>query len=254
MKRTLLFALLLVVSIPGLAVATTSGDHELGNSGWILGPGRADVLVIETTDTRIPEALNSLGVAYDLFSGSDFSNLNLCDYADVFLCMDGGLVEDPSVANLESYLTAGGGHGHVFGGTCWQGWAIAMDSRIIGNNVNDYCWVVSSTTHSTVTDAGHYLATGLPGAYNFSNSSAAYYAMRVTDGAASTAAVNGDGYSHLLSKAMGSGNFDMCINSSYDGYWAGADFDWMVQVVFNMLNLSPTATGDSNWSLVKTLY
>ncbi len=55
MKRTLLFTLILIVSIPSLALATSSGEQELGNSGWIVGPGRADVLVIETPAPPSPQ-------------------------------------------------------------------------------------------------------------------------------------------------------------------------------------------------------
>ena len=57
-----------------------------------------------------------------------------------------------------------------------------------------------------------------------------------------------------LSKAIGAGNFDWCINSCFEGYWFGADYDWGTQVVANMLNFGPTATEDGSWSALKSLY
>ena len=53
---------------------------------------------------------------------------------------------------------------------------------------------------------------------------------------------------------LGCGNFDNCTNTS-NGlcYSQLADFDRLTQGVNCMLNLPPTATEESDWSVFKTL-
>jgi hypothetical protein len=152
--------------------------------------------------------------------------------------MDGGTAEDGSVSNIASFANSGGAL-HILGGTCYQPYAIAMNTHLLQNNTADYCWeTVAGSPHSTVTNAGHYLAGGLPPTYNFDNINAMYYQLRPTDGAADVAAVNGDGFQHLLSKAIGAGSFDILTNSPESAYWGSADdFDWGCQVVQNMLGV-----------------
>jgi hypothetical protein len=260
MKKWLPLVALLAVGLSGIAAAhETSTDIYIGleEGGWIIhdGQGGNDILLIETTTTALGAALTALGHTYDYFSGSDFSGLDLSPYDHVFLGMDGGLVEGPSIQNLANFINAGG-CGHIFGGTCWQPYAIAMNTYILENDINNYCWVQNAIPpDSRVVDAAHYLASGLPANYNYLNNAASYYQLRNTDVLAWVAAENGDGYDHLLSKDLGSGNFDICINSSYSGYWAGADFDWMTQVVANMLNgCGVTPTTESSWGAIKSLY
>jgi hypothetical protein len=255
MKRIFAMALIMVFASSFAFASSSSNDIANENLGWIYQNGdREDVLLIETTDTFLGACLADLGVAYDYFFGGDFSALDLSGYQHVILGMDGGLVEEPSIVNAANFANAGGAF-HIFGGTCWQPFAIAVNAHLLENNTNDYCWsTVGGVPHTVVTDAGHYLANGLPADYTFNNLSASYYSLRPTDGAAAVAAVNGDGFDHLLSKAIGAGTFDICTNSSYGSYWAGADYDWGCQVVENMLNLGPTANEESSWSQVKSLY
>jgi len=256
MIRKLLLVALLVT---GMCVAAYA-DETVSRPGIEPGDGAffgrdGEILVIETTDTFVPAALDMLGEVYDTFSGADFSAVDLSGYDHVFVCMDGGLIEEASIANVAAFANDGGCL-HFFGGTCWQPYAQAMDEYLLANNSDDYCWTVSGAPHSTVTDAGHYLAVGLPASYDFLNTSAAYYSLRSTDGAALVAAVNGDGYDHLLSKDIGEGNFDICINSAYFAYWTEpSDWDWGMQVVANMLTCDgPVATENSSWSSIKAQY
>jgi hypothetical protein len=194
------------------------------------------VLLIETTTTFLPQCLDDLGVTYDSFSGSDFSAVDLSGYGHVIVGMDGGLVNDPSIANVEAFATAGGAL-HFVGGTCWEPYALAVDNRLLEHDTADYCWTtVSGSPDSTVVDPGNPLAAGLPATYDFDNNSATYYSLRPMDAAAAIAAVNGDGYDHLLSKPIGAGTFDILTNSPSDDYWESADdYNWGCQVVQNML-------------------
>ena len=70
------------------------------------------------------------------------------------------------------------------------------------------------------------------------------------------AAVNGDGYAHLLSKDIGEGTFDICIYEAHEYAWGlPSDSDWGEQVVANMLTCAgPVATENTSWSSIKSLY
>lgn len=254
MKKVLVGMVALLLSTVAFAHETSTNiDIELTEFGWDAQGGNA-VLLIETTDTALDQALSDLGVGYDMFSGSDFSGLDLSGYTQVFLAMDGGLVEAPSIANIADFVN-GGGCLHIYGGTCYQPYAIALNTYLLQNNTGDYCWTtVGGFPHSQVTDAGHYLAQSLPGEYNFVDIAATYYQTRSTDAATDVAAVNGDGYDHLMSKTIGSGNFDICINSPFYAYYFNqSDYDWLKQVVDNMLKCGsgPIATESTTWGQIK---
>jgi len=256
MKRIIAMASLLVMASFAMALAGTASSVEPSGVSFDQIVGDRDVvLLIETTTTAIDQALNDLGVVYDYFNGGDFSGLDLTPYDHVFLGMDGGLVEEPSIANAANYVN-GGGHFHLYGGTCYQPFAIAINTHLVQNDINNYCWTtVGGTPHSTIVDAGHYLATSLPANYNFNDIAATYYQTRTTDAGLAVAAVNGDGYNHLFSKPIGSGNFDWCINSAYESYYLNPnDYNWFKQVISNMLFLGPTATQEGSWSTLKSLY
>jgi len=256
-KLTLIALLLVAFSLNAVADTTTSRDGIILHDANSLSGDRVPqaILLIETTDSFIGQALTDLGHGYDLFSGADFSGVDLTAYTHVFVGMDGGLVEAPSIMNAAGWAMNGGCL-HFFGGSCWQPFAQAMNDYLLENNVNDYCWSISAMPHSTVVDPGHYLANGLPVNHDFADPSASYYSLRSTDAGAAVAAVNGDDYDHLLSKSIGDGVFDICINSAYAPYWVDAnDYDWGKQVVANMLECSGgIATDDQSWSNIKALY
>jgi hypothetical protein len=257
MRKKLIFAVaFMAMAACALAAHTTSSPQvTLSNDGFHASADRNLVLLIETTDTFLDRALTDLGVAYDLFSGEDFSGVDLSGYTQVFLGMDGGGVEAPSVANLADFVN-GGGCLHIYGGTCWQSYAMALNDYLLNNDVNNYCWSISNTPHVTIVDSGNYLATGLPASYNFVDSSAAYYATRSTDGAAMVAAMNGDQVPMLLWKVVGNGILDICINSAYDFYYSDpSDYGWAMQVVANMLTCDGSvAVQNSTWGNVKSLF
>lgn len=254
--RKLTMLLLLLVGLAAFAQAAETSSRDdivLQREGWVVGPNRATVLLIETTSTFVDEALNELGVAFDLYSGDDFSALDLGGYEHVFVAMDGGAVELPSVANVAGWA-ANGGCLHFLGGTAYEPYAIAVNDQLLQNATGDYFWSVSTTPHSTVTDAGHYLAANLPATYDFVETDCAYYQTRSTDGGATVAAVNGDGHDQLLAKPIGDGHFDLCINSPY--YFSVAvDYEWGKQVVANMLECDgPVASESSTWGELKSLF
>jgi hypothetical protein len=258
MMKRLLMAALLLMGVAGYAYASdTATQPQVSNPdyGWASRDLRNTVLLIETTSVALEQALTDLAVGFDVYVGDYFDTVDLSPYTDVFVAMDGGLVEDASIVNVKNWCAAGGNL-HFYGGTCWQNYAIAMNTHLVQNDTNNYCWqTVYGAPHSQVTDAGHYLAYNLPTTYNFVDISATYYQMRATDPLISVAAVNGDGYSHLFSKAIGAGNFDICINSSYGGYYTNpTDYDWLKQVVFNMLNQVPSPVENATWGAIKALY
>jgi len=256
MVRKLVLAGLLVVGVAGLSFAgNTTTAPSISNFTHQSGaPTNNTVALLETTTTALGGVLTSLGVTFDDYQGPPFPTA-LSQYTDVFLGMDGGLMEPSDVQNLANYANAGG-HLHFFGGTCWQDYVNGMNTYICQNNVNNYCWTtVGSTPDVRVTDPNNCLAHGLAATYNFTNIDASYYQFRATDPAIAVAADNGDGYHMLFSKVLGSGTFDICINSSFVSYWAGNDLAWMTQVVTNMLHCgAPVPTKTTSWGSIKNNY
>lgn len=258
MKRVIGLLLALALSTASIsAQAGTASKKNLpavNDHGWVTRGG-ASVLLIETISTvsgSIGEALTQLGVPYDFFVGEDFSALNLAAYQHVIVGMDGGLIEDPSILNARNYVAAGG-FLHFYGGTCYDPYALALNTHLLQNNIFDFCWTtVLGAPDITITDASNYLAAGLPATYDFLDESASFYQTRSTDGATNVAAANGDGYDALMWKSIGSGRFDICINSPYDGYYSNqTDFNWLKQVILNMLQLNTTAVEPATWGAVK---
>ncbi|MFO0984767.1 MAG: hypothetical protein U1E76_24085 [Planctomycetota bacterium] len=224
--------------LAGVSVAAsgTSSSPQALKSGH--APIAATVALLETTSVglSVARALTELGISYDEYSGSDFSAVNLAPYQAVILAMDGGAIEDPTIANIQGYVS-GGGKVLFVGGTCYQPFALAVEARLLDIDSVNYCWTtVAGSPDLTVVNAGHVLAKGLPATYDFIDTSATYYMARNQDGAASVAAVNGDGFAALLSKTIGSGTFDWFINSPYDFYWSNdPDYQILKQIVKNAL-------------------
>ncbi len=218
------------------ASTTSSGDGS-PPAQCELPQGINEVLLIETANSFVGQCLTDLAVGFDTFVDDDFSAVDLSGYTHVFVAMDGGAVEDASVANVADFANAGGAL-HFLGGSNSTPYATALDTHLLGNDTSNHSWAtVAGSPDVTVTDSGHYLATGLPLTYDFVNNNATFYQTRVTDGAVFVAALNGDGFLSLLSKNIGSGIFDILINSPRSDYWTnGADYDWGCQVVDNMLS------------------
>jgi len=256
MKTTALFICAVLIGSSAAVANELASDSAAPayDENWITEPGRTDVLLIETTETAIGSILGDLGVAHDLYTGDDFSTIDLSPYVHVIVAMDGGAIEEGSIANVAAFAS-GGGLLHFIGGTAWQPFAVAVNSHLVANEIDDYYWMISTIPHVTLTDPDHCLSVGLPGSYNFTDPSAAYYMIRVTDGAIDQAAENGDGYPLLFSKSVGSGWFDWCINSPYSLYWVDAgDYGWLLQVVTNMLQEMPSPVGETTWGRIKGLY
>ncbi len=238
--------------------SSSLGDVIPQQEGWVSQRG-ASVLVVETgvpVQNSIGRALNELGVPFDLFQGGDFSGVDLSPYDHVILGMDGGLVNNASLQRLADWARSGG-CAHIYGGTCIFEYAQALNQHLVMNDQNNWCWaIVGGVPDVTITNAGHYMANGLPATYNFVDVSASYYQTRITDPAFQAAARNGDGYNMLGSKPIGAGNFDTCINSAFEGYYTNpTDYNWLKQVVANMLTCgAATAVEPTTWGQIKSIY
>lgn len=252
-----------VAALGGLASAdqtATSPTVHGGPPGWQRGPGRNTVLVLESTETALPAALTALGVGFDEYWGLPW-NVDLVAYRDVFVGMDGGLLEASDIQPLADYATAGG-FLHFYGGTCWQDFAVAMNTYLVPNDTNNYCWTwVYGQPNMIVINPDHILASALPPTYNWENPSASFYQFRATAWDLEEVARNGDGYSMLFAKTIGTGRFDYCIDSPYALYYGGQDLSILTQIVSNMLldtggigPLPPDPTQESSWGMVKEAF
>jgi len=245
----------LVLSIAGVSFAGQgSSSPTIINGGHGGQNNRATIAVLETTSTALPAALQSLGQAYDDFQGPPW-NINYSQYTDIFVGMDGGLVEPTDIQPLADWATAGG-HLHFYGGTCWQDYAIGMNTYLCLNDTNNYCWTeVFGSPNMSVVDPNHCLANLLPGTYNWNDLAASFYQFRTTDPAIAVAADNGDGYHMLFNKPIGSGRFDYCIDSAFASYYAGQDMTIFTQIVSNMLSdCGPVPVQTTSWGSIKATY
>ncbi|MCH7496375.1 MAG: M6 family metalloprotease domain-containing protein [Candidatus Marinimicrobia bacterium] len=200
------------------------------------------VLVLSTVSisASVLLALTNLGVTYDHIATTVFTGIDFSPYQTVIVALDGGLVETASVQALAD--AAGAGRKLIIvGGTNYGPYYIGMESYLL-SHTNQQGWVISAPPHLTVTDTGHPLVAGVPASYNFVNSSAANYMLRVSDPVAAVAAVNGDGHPILLDKPIGTGHLVAFLNSALDSYWLNAaDFAVLETVLDNAL------TGGVSW-------
>lgn len=244
----------LVLSVAGTAFAGTGSSPSINNNMHGGQNNRATIAVLETTTTALPTALQSLGKAYDEFFGPPW-NITYSNYTDIFVGMDGGLVEPTDLQPLAAWV-ATGGFLHFYGGTCWQDYAIGMNTYLDLNDVNNYCWTeVFGTPNMTVVDPAHCLAAGLPVTYNWGDLAASFYQFRTTDPDNLIAADNGDGYHMLFDKFIGTGRFDYCIDSAYASYYAGQYMTIFTQIVANMLGCDqPVPVQETSWGSIKATY
>jgi len=207
------------------------------------------ILHITTTDTSqsVERALNELGYAYDLYydGSGDWTGIDFGPYDTVIVGMDGGTISQASIQKVRTDVIDQGKKLIFLGGTCWQDFAMGVNSYLVLNDTGNYCWQISNTPHWTLVDPGHPLADGLPDSYNWTNSSAAYYQIRVNDPDIEPVAANGDGYTSFFRKST-DGNFIWFIDSVYSSYWSNqADFDVLKQLISNSIEV--TGGGDALW-------
>ena len=211
-----------------------------------------DILLITTTDvtSSVLQALDELGYAYDYYydGSGDWTGLDLSPYQVVIAAMDGGGVTAASIQKVRTDVIDAGKRLVFLGGTCWSEFAVAVNDYLVGNDINNYCWQVTNPTQWTVVDPGHPLAAGLPGSYDYFNTSAGYYATRATDPALETVAINGEAWPTLFHKASfteTAGDLIWYIDSVYTSYWtAPSDFALLKQVIANSLG---SAAPDIPW-------
>jgi hypothetical protein len=241
MKPIVIASLLLYAALPA-AAGTGTTDDNAGPEGWLAGPSRASVLLIETIDTAIGEALSRLDIAYDSYLGGDFSALDLGGYRHVFMGFDGGIIEEASIVHVAAFAE-GGGYLHLYGGSCDYDYAVAVNDHLVQNNTAQYCWAQPAVSpDATIANAGHYLTAGLPTTFDFVNAGASYYQMRILGTDVAVAARNGDGVPLLAARPLGAGRFDVCINSPAEAWYADyTDLARLTLIVANMLSVETAA-------------
>ncbi len=207
----------------------------------------AEMLLITTTDTSqsVERALNELGYVYDYYYGSPWTGIDFSPYSVVFVAMDGGLAEIADIQKLRTDVIDEGKTLIFLGGTCYQPFAQGMNDYLVQNDVNNYCWQVTGQPNWTLTDPTHPLAAGLPDSYNYANTSAGYYQIRVTDPDAEVVGVNGESWPAFFRKTT-DGNFIWYVDSVYSSYWMDAnDYAFLKQVIQN--SVEATGGGDALW-------
>jgi hypothetical protein len=205
------------------------------------------ILLLTTTDVSqsVGRALTELGFGYDSIYVPPITGIDFAPYDIVMLAMDGGLPSYADVQALRTGVIDAGKKLVFFGGTCVQDFAIAVNDLIIQNDINNYCWQITSPPQWTITDPTHPLADGLPLNYNYAGYGAGYYSQRVTDPDTEQVAVNGENWPAFLRKST-DGDFIWYVDSPYSYYWSDAnDFAFLKQLVNNVVTV--TGGGDALW-------
>ncbi len=235
----LCFALLALFGLQAAAAQTTS-SAEVGPSSQNIIRG-ANVLLLETTDTALDTILAGLGQPFDQIGSEVWTGIDFSPYDIVFVGMDGGLVDPPSLAALRAHVIDAGNRVCFFGGSCYDGFVNGVDASLLDVDTVDFCWTISSAPHFTLVDAGHPMAVGLPGSMTFATAEAACYQLRPTDANLDVVGVNGDGFDGLFFKGTdfpggGNGQLVWLTNSPFASYWLNpGDSGFLTQVVSNCL-------------------
>jgi hypothetical protein len=234
---------------------TSTAGNQVQPMASVLGQG--SILHLYTADTTesIQRALNELGYAYDSMFAEDWTGIDFSPYDVVIIGMDGGFVTGPSLQKVRTDVIDQGKRLILMGGTCVQEFATGVNTYLVLNDTNNFCWSISNTPHWTLVDSGHPLAEDLPDSYNFIEIAAAFYQIRVNDPDIEPVAVNGDGFYNFFlknsdfpsfaGKAAATGDFIWFTNSPFSSYWLNqADFDLFKQALANSVTLSG---GDVPW-------
>jgi len=194
----------------------------------------ASIAVIETgldIEDSVGKALTELGYAYDFYDHTFPPNYNVYDV--IIQGMDGGTVTQ--IPQLAAFINAGG-HAIILGGSRYEPFVLDVDAHLLDVDETNYEWTqVAGTPDITIVNKMHPLSCGLPLTYDFVDSRATYYMLRIVESVV-LVATNGDGYKAIISKALGSGKFTWFINSPYEYYWLNAgDYSYLKTYLSNAL-------------------
>ena len=212
------------INLPSDWAWTDLGDYDYLKTFMRNALKPADIAVV--TSTRIDEsvlmALDELGYTYDYYyvgsyaEGTDFPS-DYRPYRVIVQTMDGGTVLE--IPRLADYIRKGG-QAILLGGSRWSPFVNDVDTYLMSVNTTYYGWtIVSGTPDITIIDSAHWLARNLPTTYDFNNSYATFYMLRITETRPHVVAINGDGYKTIVTKRLGYGRFSWFINSPYNSYW-----------------------------------
>jgi hypothetical protein len=235
----LCFAALALAGLSAARAQTASSSEVGPGNQYIIRGG--NILLIETTSTILDSILSGLGQNFDVIGSEVWTGIDFGPYDIVFIGMDGGAVDPPSVAAVRQNAIDAGKRVCWFGGTCYQPFVDGVDASLLDVDTVDICWEISSAPHFTLVDAGHPMGAGLPGSMTFATAEAAFYQLRPTDANLQVVGVNGDGFDSLFFKGSdfpggGTGQLVWLTNSPFESYWTdGGDLGFLTQVVDNCL-------------------
>jgi hypothetical protein len=237
-----------------------AGSHTLGYAGahagtvQLSGPGAgATTAVVETyadIEDSVCDILDGIPHAYDFYDTHDLSTIDFSPYDIIILGMDGGQTDQADMAHVATYVNAGAKL-IIVGGSSLAPFAQGLNDNFIQIDMGNHSWSqVAGAPDLTVVDAGHPLASGLPGTYNFVDSRATYYMARITDVGVRVLAENGDGHPCYVCKPIGAGEVIYFINSAYDNYWADAgDYAILDTILQNAIEHSCGPPCETTWDV-----
>jgi hypothetical protein len=209
--------------------------------------------VVETyadIEDSVCDILDGIPHAYDFYDTADLSSIDFSPYDIIILGMDGGQTDQADMAHLATYINAGAKL-IIVGGSSLAAFAQGLNDNFIQIDTANYGWTqVSGTPDMTVVDAGHPLASGLPGTYNFVDNRASYYMARITDVGVRVLAENGDGHPCYVCKPIGQGEVIYFTNSAYQSYWADAgDYAILDTILRNAIEHSCGPVCETTWDV-----
>jgi hypothetical protein len=128
---------------------------------WLTTPPILHIATINTTDSVLL-ALQQLGASYDLYQDTtgDWTGLDLDVYDTVIVGMEGGYITAASIQKVRTDVIDAGKRLIFLGGTCWEEFADAVNTYLVGNDTANYCWAISGPPQWTVTNKDNLLAYG----------------------------------------------------------------------------------------------
>ena len=209
------------------------------------GGGRdpGDILVLDTTfdglEDSVAKALTELGYTFTELNDEDWTDNDFSSYETVIAAQDGDTQDADDVAAVRAGVIDAGQRLIFLGGTSNGGFQDGVDANLVSIQEDDSWDQGTGPPDMVISNAGHGLAAGLPGGYNFVDANAAYYMAR-PDGADHTkVAENGHGFTNLLHRDFGAGSFVYFTNSPNDSYWLNAaDYAILKTIVGNSLTLA----------------
>ncbi len=209
---------------------------------------QAPLLLLTTTslEESVEDGLQNLGFVYTKVFAEDWTLTDFEEYEVVIAAMDGGEISEASVQAVREDVIEQGKRLIFIGGTSVESFVLGVNEYLTLVDTQNYSWSLPPADQFRLTNASHFLSVDLPNIYNFENSFAGMYQIRIRQYNVQEAARNGHNEICLYYQLgfSGGGDFVWFVNSPLSYYWENEeDRDILKQVLKNSLSCLNTGGG-----------